>query len=193
MKTLLILAVTLSLNFSCGNTKSTTQQDVRQNQITKSVVDTPTTQSNEVTKKYGFQFSIPKYWVTKMEDFKSVDLKGQVKTIESFYVDNDTQSRIRLIYHPGKPGMTLYKYYSENTSVKTQPILIAKQSAFKIDETLTHDGKGHLLPEPYIRHKIYVMSPNHKGLLEIVYDLPKNNTKAKSEFEHFVQQIKTVE
>ena len=199
MKTLLIISLILSINYSCGNTKTTGHQGTVQNRSTRtskiSKTDKPSPKINESgqnIKKYGFQFSIPNNWQTQMTDFKSTDLKGQVKIIETDYTDNDTQSRIKLVYHPEKFGMTLYKYYTENTSIKKQKVTIAEQTAIMIDEQLTRDGKGHLLPEPYIRHKIYILSPNHKGLLEIVYDLPKNNIKAKEVFDHFIQHIQPV-
>lgn len=196
MKALMIFVLILSLNNSCGNTKTAGQQKTVQNQSPATVVSKTNDTSQKINKfgqniiKYGFQFSIPDNWQAEMTDFKSTDLKGQVKTIETDYTDKTTQSRIKLIYHPDKFGMTLYKYYTENTSIKKQKVTIAEQSAIMIDNQLTRDGKGHLLSEPYIRHKIYVLSPNHKGLLEIVYDLPKNNSQAKSIYEHFVQQIK---
>ncbi len=198
MKTLLIYTLILSLNYSCGNTKTTGNQRTVQNHSTATAVSktNDTNQKNvsgQNVKKYGFQFSIPENWQAQTTDFKTTDLKGQVKTIETDYTDTNTQSRIKLIYHPGEAGMTLYNYYTKNASIKKQKVTIDRQEGFMIDNQLTRDGKGHILPEPYIRHKIYVLSPNHKGLLEIVYDLPKNNPKAKSIYEHFVQQIKTVE
>jgi len=198
MKALIIFVLILSLNNSCGNTKTAGQQKTVQNHSTATAVSktNDTNQKNvsvQNVKKYGFLFSIPENWQAEMTDFKSTDLKGQVKTIETDYTDKATQSRIKLIYHPGKSGMTLYKYYKENASLKKHKVDIDQQEGILIDNQLTRDGKGHLLSEPYIRHKIYVLSPNHKGLLEIVYDLPKNNSQAKSIYEHFVQQIKTVE
>ena len=192
MKTIFIFTLILVFNLSCGNTKTTGQQEINHQKQTKNLAVKKIEEPKNTVNKYGFKFNIPDNWQAQMTDFKSTDLKGQLKTIETDYADKNTKSRIKLVYHPDKFGMTLYKYYTENTSIKKQKVTIAEQSAIMIDEPLTRDGKGHLLPEPYIRHKIFILSPNHKGLLEIVYDLPKNNIKTKNMFDHFIQHIQPV-
>ncbi len=198
MKALIILILILSLNNSCGNTKTAGKQETVQNQSPSSVVskkndtDKKINESGQNIKKYGFQFNIPKNWQAQVTDFKSTDLQGQIKTIETDYTDKENQSRIKLVYHPDKAGMTLYNYYNENKSIKSKHFNIAGQPAIMTDEQLTRDGKGHILPKPFIRHKIYILSPNHEGLLEIVYDLPKNNIQAKEVFDYFIQKIQPV-
>ena len=186
MKALSILLLILSLNYSCGNNKNIGQEKQSNNTAVK------TDESRKIVKKYGFQFIIPSNWENQETDLKAIDLKGQIKSIETSYVDVNIQSCIKLIFHPDKAGMTLYNYYNENKSIKSKHFNIAGQPAIMIDEQLTRDGKGHILPKPLIRHKIYVLSPNHKGLLEIVYNLPKNNIKAKQVFEHFIQKIRLI-
>lgn len=186
MKALSILLLILSLNYSCGNNKNIGQEKQSNNTAVK------TDESRKIVKKYGFQFSIPKNWENQETDLKAIDLKGQIKSIETSYVDANLQSCIKLIFHPDKAGLTLYNYYNENKSIKSKHFNIAGQSAIMIKEQLTRDGKGHILPKPLIRHKIYLLSPNHKGLLEIVYNLPKNNIKAKQAFEHFIQKIQPI-
>ncbi len=194
MKILLIFTLTLSLNLSCGNEKSVGRQDYQQQQATGIVKnDRHADTGYQTVKKYGFQFQIPDNWQLQMNDFKTKNLKGDLKTIETSYVDNVNNSHIRLVYHPGNSGLTLYRYYADNNPEKTGKTKIGQSDAIKRDEILTRDGKGHLLSKPVIRHKIYVVAPGQKGVLEIVYDLPKDDDKAGEVYNNFIKGIKSIE
>ncbi len=192
MKILLISALTLSLNLSCSNIKPASQQENLPKNTRKVVAkDTSHNPDNQRFTKYGFVFQIPKHWQIQTNDFETKNIKGEVKSIETVYVDNKTQSHIRLLYHPGTAGSILYRYYSEELSEKTKKTTIAQQNAIKFDEILTRDGKGHLLSKPVIRHKIYILSPVKKGVLEIVYDVPENDAKASQVYNNFMENIQT--
>ncbi len=192
MKILSIFTLILSLNLSCGNHKPVSRQKDLQKKI-HGVVQKNDKQKtgNQSVEKYGFRFQIPDNWQLQTNDFETKNLKGEVKTIETSYVDNTSGSHIRLVYHPGNSGETLYRYYSKDSKSKT--VKIAGKDAVAIDETLTLDGKGHLLPEPVTRHKIYIPAGGQKGVLEIVYDLPANDTIAVGIYENFIKWIKPVE
>ena len=190
MKTLLIFVFTLNLNMSCGHTNNK-QQSV-QPETEKQIPVAQQTPENKPVEKYGFQFQIPEQWQVQSEDFETKNLKGEVKTVESGYKDTSNNSSIRLIYHPGNAGMTLYRYYFEDTSGDVKKVKIGRQEALQKDEVLTRDGKGHLLSVPFIRHKIYIVAPEQKGVLEVVYTLPKNDVKAGKVYHDFVNNIKPV-
>ncbi len=192
MKILIIFTLVLSLNLSCGNNKSVSRQENTQKEA-KSVVqkDIKKKADNQIVNKYGFQFKMPANWQTALNDFETKNLKGEVKTVETVYEDNATGSRIRLVYHPGDSGMTLYRYYAKD--IKSKKIKVGGKDAIRIDESLTRDGKGHLLSKPVIRHKIYMVSSGQKGVLEIVYDLPGNDDKSVKVYENFIKGITPVE
>ena len=191
MKLLLIFSLTLSLNISCSNIKPVKPQRNIQQETTKEASVLHQKSENKTVEKYGFQFQIPEHWTTKTNDFKTKNLKGEVKTIETEYFDNQTKSRIKIINHPGDSGLLLYNYYSKDTSEKMKKIKIGQLDALNTDEHLTRDGKGNLLSLPIIRHKIYIVSTDKKGVLEIVYDLLENNTKAGQVYKDFINSIKS--
>ena len=192
MKLLLIFSLTLSLNISCGNAKSINHQDNVQRQTTKKVLVERQEFENKPVEKYGFQFQIPEHWFLDLSDYQSKNLKGEVITENTVYLDNTNLSRINLIYHPGEYGQLLYNYHAKDTSGKIRRTKVGEYDAMQTDEYLTHDGKGHLLKRPMIRHKIYMMAPGQKGVLEIIYDLPKDNTKAEQDYKDFINSIKPV-
>ncbi len=192
MKLLLIFSLTLSLNISCGNTKPVNHQENVQKQKTKEVQVERHEPENKPVEKYGFQFQIPEHWKLDLSDFDTKNLKGEVITENTVYLDNTSLSRINLIYHPGKYGRLLYSYYAKDTSGKMKKIKIGELDAMQTDEYLTRDGKGHLLKRPIVRHKIYMMAPGQKGALEIIYDLPKDNEKAGQVYMDFINSIKPV-
>ena len=197
MKLLLIFSLTLSLNFSCGNTKPVQhQENVQQENVQKPTSKEVTAEQqepeNKPVEKYGFQFQIPEHWKLDLSDFDTKDLKEEVKSKKTVYLDFTSLSSISLIYHPGRYGRLLYNYYSKDTSGKTKKIKIGELDAIQTDEFLTRDGKGHLLKRPRIRHKIYMMAPGEKGVLEVVYDLPKDNEKAGQVYKDFINSIKPV-
>lgn len=190
MKLLLFFTLTLSLNMTCGNTKQANRQENIHKKTTNVEPRSDEKKSDDqVVEKYGFRFYIPDNWALQTNDFETKNLKGEVKTIETNYVDEGTKSRIRLIFHPGNSGMTLYRYYSKDSSGKIQKSKIGEHDALKIDEVLTRDGKGHVLLRPVMRHKIYMVAPGEQGVLEIVYDLPKDDAKAIEVYEMFVNRI----
>lgn len=192
MKIPLIFTLILSLNWSCGNHKPASRQEALQKRMPEVVQKNGTQKTgNQSIEKYGFRFQIPDNWQLQTNDIETKNLKGEVKTIETSYVDNTSGSHIRLVYHPGDSGMILYRYYSKDSKSKT--VKIAGEDSVAIDETLTTDGKGHLLPEPVTRHKIYIPEGGQKGVLEIVYDLPANDANAARIYENFIKGIKPVE
>ncbi len=182
---LLPIFLAMLLSFSCGNTKATSEQ-----QGTPNTMPVPQKSSFKTVKKYGFEFRIPNSWQETVSNLKATDLKGNVKAIESDYNDTKNQSQIKMVYHPGNNGQILYDYYAKNALQKGKTVQINGQKAIEITETLKYDGKGHQLSTPVTRHKIYLLSPNQNGSLEIIYDFPVANTKAQAGFKAFISQIK---
>jgi len=145
--------------------------------------------TKRVMKKYGFQFAVPKTWKVDLNDFKAIDLKGNVKTITSSFVDTVTNARVQLVYHPNKAGVSLYKYYRKKNA---ELVKIAHQDAVKITRVLKTDGKGHPLQTPLVREKIILMTPDQSGSLEMILDVKQNDQKAFDTWQDFLQHITAI-
>ena len=173
----------MTLTLSCSNTKNTTQPRTPK---TQKVEEIATEQKEE--NFYGFKFNIPQNWQKTVSNFKAVDLKGQVKTIETDYqiTGNDM---VRLVYHPGKSGVTLFNNYRNSRRKNLFQTNINKMPAVKLIEKIDRDGKGHLLSQPMTRTKIFVLDPRGKGSLEIVFDFKDRDKKAVTEFESFLKSL----
>jgi len=174
----------MPLTISCGNTKK--QVKSSNDQINKE--QTVVSKSNHEN-FYGFTYTSPKDWVKTLSDFKAVDLKGQVKSIETDYQIKNS-GKLRLVYHPGKSGIILFNNYYNSRRKNLYQININKMPAVKMMEKINRDGKGHLLTQPMMRTKIFVLHPGKKGSLEIVFDLTSKNKELLSEFKTFLKSLK---
>jgi len=180
----ILFLLLMPLTISCGNTKKQVKSSNDQTQKEQKVVS----KSNHEN-FYGFTYTTPKDWVKTLSDFKAVNLKGQVKTIETDYQINNS-GKLRLIYHPGESGITLFNNYHNSRRKNLYQIDINKMPAVKLIEKINRDGKGHLLSQPMMRTKIFVLHPDKKGSLEIVFDMKSKNKQLLSDFKSFIKSLK---
>ncbi len=191
MKHLFYFVFLLGLIMSCANTKNSTPKngDIA-NQVPRAN-DLPADhkQSGIELTKYNWRYTIPKDWQATLSDFKATDLKGEIKAIESDYKLKDN-AVVRIITHPGKPGILLFNTYYNSRRKNLFQTNINQLPAVKLVEKIATDGKGHPLAQPTTRTKIILLHPDKKGSLEIVFDSYNQDKQARAEFETFLNSIK---
>ncbi len=190
MKTFFFLILLSILTLSCVNAKKAGRPVSKQSKI-KPQKSRPKTDT-KIIEKYGFKYSIPTNWQKTLSDFKVADLQGHIKSIESDYRLPDGKSRIKIIFHPGKSGLVLFNAYHQSKRKNLIHININGIPAVKLTETLKFDGKGHSLPQPVIREKYWLLSPDKKACLEIVADYPTGNQDAVQTINDFIKGIEPV-
>jgi len=198
MKHILILSFYITLFLSCGQTKKTTQSTSKSTiepkieSTTSDRVATTNEPKSKQTVFYGLSFKVPETWQKTLDNFEAKDLNGQVKTVETDYSLLPNKALVRLVYHPGAAGLKLYQIYAQSKRKNLEMVTINGMKALQLTEKLWRDGKGHLLKEPVLRKKYYLLDPQKKGSFEIVLDAAQNDAKTWETFHNFLNSIKPV-
>jgi hypothetical protein len=169
MKNILLSTFILFLFVNCTTTQKTVVNTL-QNTKTEVAIDT-----NKVvfTKKYGLKFVKPETWELIDEDIQSVNLKGEIMSLETKYIDLQNNLEISLKLHPGQRGKSLYKYYKNDLNSRFKVISIDNKEGLQKTELLNTDGKGKTLEIPITRIITNVLVSD--GETEIVINAKNKN------------------
>ncbi len=187
MKNLLFVALVVLSTISCQtNFEKKVDKPKKLPVDNKEVVVKNENQKIDYTEKYGLLFVMPETWKVEFENNKSVNLKGEIMTLETDYSDKIDHSRIRFVLHPGKRGTQIYNSKIKNLSQGGKFINIDGKQAIEKIEILHYDGKGHPLNPPTTRHKISILT--QQGEVDIIFDA--TNKDAEQKINQFITQLK---
>lgn len=195
MKVIYIILLT-ALIFNCSRAseqneinkrKSRTEETVKPENKKERSLQIIKSFQNET--KYGITYTIPKNWKKISDDFKAIDLKGEIKSIQTDYIDESDKSNISIIYHPGDNGKKIYDFKIKTFDDNSQYITISGKKVIKKIEKLNFDGKGHAINPPKNKTTISILST--KGEIEII--LNSNSYTAENTFDKFISTIKIEE
>jgi len=130
--------------------------------------------------KYGISFTVPKSWKIKNKEYKSINLKGKITTIQTDYVDITDNSIISFIYHPNMKSKV-----NDISSDKSNYLLISNKKVLKKTEVLKLNGKGEKLKEPIKRVTLTLFPKQH--MLNII--LNSKSKISEETFNNFISNI----
>ncbi len=183
------------------NTQELKQNNTTTKTTTKTLDLKPQSQSinNELTKyinqELGISFEYPPYW--QKNEFKSVDLKGNVNSVEVRLNDSILHSSFSVKFHPNPSGEKLYRYNLSQyelskgnfKSDKKEILIDGNKGIFGISLKET-DGKGHKLDPPEKLTVIYMFGENLNGEIEINFRNNSNNQKSTDIFNDILKNFK---
>ncbi|RLD46685.1 MAG: hypothetical protein DRI94_14545 [Bacteroidetes bacterium] len=178
-------------------------QEIKQKDTTsKRTLDLkPRSQNNnkELTKyinqEIGISFEYPSYW--HKSEFKSVDLKGNVNSVEIRLNDSILHSSLSVKFHPNPSGEKLYRYNLSRyelskgnfKSDKKEISIDDNKGIFGISLRET-DGKGHKLDPPEKLTVIYLLCEDLNGEIELNFRNNSNNQKSTDDFNEILKNFK---
>jgi len=178
-------------------------QELQKNDTTsKKTIDLkPQSQNikNKLTKyinqEIGISFEYPPYW--HKNEFKSVDLKGNVNSVEIRLNDSILHSSLSVKFHPNPSGEKLYRYNLSQYELSKGNFKSDKKELF-IDgnkgifgtSLREADGKGHKLDPPEKLTVICMFCESLKGEIELNFRNNSNNQKSTDDFNEILKKFK---
>ncbi len=155
--------------------------------------------NQELTKytnpEIGIAFEYPPYW--HKNEFKSVDLKGKVNSVEVRLNDSILHSSFSVKFHPNPSGEKLYRYNLSQfelskgnfKSDKKEILIDGNEGIFGIS-LREADGKGHKLNPPEKLTVIYLLCESLNGEIELNFRNNGNNQKSTDDFNEILKNFK---
>jgi len=179
-----------------------TQELKKTDTTSKKTIDLkPKSQNNNkkltkyINQEIGFSFGYPSYW--HKSEFKSVDLKGNVNSVEIRLNDSILHSSLSVKFHPNPSGEKLYRYNLSRyelskgnfKSDKKEILIDGNKGIFGISLRET-DGKGHKLNPPEKLTVIYLLCESLNGEIELNFRNNGNNQKSTDDFNEILKNFK---
>lgn len=192
-----IILIFFLLSISCNNKVETKKHNsnLKSSEVPNIEVKTKNTESNSnLTKniiKYGITYNLNEQWKLINDDNKTIDLKGNTKTIETSYTNVNNNSKLYIINHNNKNGNKIYKSRKKEVNGETVKILnVSNREAVITTKLLDKNGKGKII-KPSIK-KIIVSFINDEGfLVEIKISInSENKEQITNDFLDFISTIK---
>ena len=148
VKKIIILFIIITVCFNCKNNSNTNPIKTNDYQLKE---------QNYIqydNKEIGLQYLLPKEYIEKNKPKTIKDLSGNIKKIESEYLDSINSTSITFNVYPKQNGETIFnikKNLFENTNNKLK---IGDTEGVISKEKITVDGKGNLMKKPLELMKI---------------------------------------
>lgn len=137
--------------------------------------------------KLPFTFEHPTSWLKTGNESESLDLSGNVNSIEVNFTDTLSQSRLTVTYHLGSKGIEIYKYaLSQFKSAQgwyqkdSKQLKVAGCDAVQASNTITKTGKGRSLDTPIKLILVDFIDAKQTGEIQLQFQTPLTE-KAKVE------------
>ncbi len=137
------------------------------------------------TEKYGLKFVKPKTWKPVDEDIKSVNLKGEIMSVETTFVDLQNNATISLKLHPGQRGVNIYESFKNDANSEFKSVQVGSGQGLQKTAHLKTNGKGKSLNTPITRIITSILVS--EGEVTITFDAETEN--AVNSFNNFLSSI----